>query len=595
MFLQNAEKYRIIDSVEKKDLIKQIVNKRKELKEKKCLSTHSLDYYIQQFNRAIREGPYYICVVCNRLLYRKSVLGFKKDSYNSSSCLFTSVTSFNGNMYICNTCHVTIKKKNKTPCQAVCNNLAVDDEPPELASLEKLEQILVSQRIVFQKIVVMPKGQQRKIRGAICNVPVCCEETCHVLPRPPDSSGIIMLKLKRKLQFRGHVYFQAVRPEVVLHAFQWLKRNNELYENVAINLQNIDRELSSHCNHEQEIESGIASCCETGTFSRDCDGDVHNCEKEQGVNKHGEKDNGHCSQDGNLDSDASGDFEDDCEREDPLNELRAATCETCLQSIIPDYPIISDEEGRERSAGNEIFSVAPGENKHPVSIMTDRHCEKLAFPVLFPKGTFGYKMERKEKLTPVRYFNARLLHYSGRFAMNPEYLFFAQFIIEQKKVSDSINIALKKLHGQTLTASQFRSNEQCVKNLIFKDQAYLFLRGIPGSPPYWQKFMYEVIPMVQQLGIPTWFLTLSCADLRWNELFHILSRIKGQNITDEEIDNLSYNEKCSLLNLNPVIVAKHFQHKVETFFKEVLLSNAKPIGKIVYYALRIGLLQQLVT
>ena len=82
-----------------------------------------------------------------------------------------------------------------------------------------------------------------------------------------------------------------------------------------------------------------------------------------------------------------------------------------------------------RSAGNEIFSVAPGENKHPVSMMTDRHCEELAFPVLFPKGRFGYNMERKEKLTPVRYFNARLLHYSGRFAMNPEYLFFAQFII----------------------------------------------------------------------------------------------------------------------------------------------------------------------
>ena len=235
------------------------------------------------------------------------------------------------------------------------------------------------------------------------------------------------------MQFRGHVYFQAVRPEVVLHALQWLKRNNELYENVAINLQNIDRELSSLCNHEQEIESGIASCCETGTFSRDCDGDVHDCEKEQGVNKHGGKDNGHCSQDGNLDSDASGDFEDDCEREDPLNELRAATCETCLQSIIPDDPIISDEEGRERSAGNEIFSVAPRENKHPVSIMTDRHCEELAFPVLFPKGRFGYKMERKEKLTPVRYFNARLLHYSGRFAMNPEYLFLRNLSLNKKK------------------------------------------------------------------------------------------------------------------------------------------------------------------
>ena len=243
LILQNAEKYRIMDASEKKDLIKQIVTRRKDLKEEKRSSVYSLDYYIQQFNRAIREGPYYICVVCNRLLYRKTVLQFKKNNYNSSSCLFSSVTSFNGNMYICNTCHATIKKKNKTPCQAVCNNLAVDDVPPELTRLEKLEQILVSQRIVFQKIVVMPKGQQKKIKGAICNVPVSCEDTCHVLPRPPDSSGIIKLKLKRKLQFRGHVYFQAVRPEVVLHALQWLQRNNELYQNVSINLQNIDREL----------------------------------------------------------------------------------------------------------------------------------------------------------------------------------------------------------------------------------------------------------------------------------------------------------------------------------------------------------------
>ena len=42
-----------------------------------------------------------------------------------------------------------------------------------------------------------------------------------------------------------------------------------------------------------------------------------------------------------------------------------------------------------------------------------------------------------------------------------------------------------------------------------------------------------------------------------------------------------------MLNLNPVVVAKHFQYQVETFFKEVLLTNANPIGKIVYYALRI--------
>ena len=99
--------------------------------------------------------------------------------------------------------------------------------------------------------------------------------------------------------------------------------------------------------------------------------------------------------------------------------------------------------------------------------------------------------------------------------------------------------------------------------------------------------MYEVVAMVKQLGIPTWFMTLSCADLRWPELFQIIARTNGTNMADEQVEALSYEERCRLLNLNPVIVAKHFQYRVETFFTEVLLINVNPIGKIAYYALRI--------
>ena len=219
--------------------------------------------------------------------------------------------------------------------------------------------------------------------------------------------------------------------------------------------------------------------------------------------------------------------------------------------------------------------------------MTDKKCEQLAFPVLFPKGRFGYMEERKIKLSPVKYFNARLLHYSGRFATNSEYLFFAQFVTEQKTVADSINIALKKIQGQPITASQIKSDVNKLKSLVCQDQAYLFLRQIPGTPPYWQKFMYEVVAMVKQLGIPTWFMTLSCVDLRWPELFQVVARTQGRDITEEEVEALSYVERCQMLNANPVVVAKHFQHRVETFFSHVLLSSCNLIGKITYYALRI--------
>ena len=69
--------------------------------------------------------------------------------------------------------------------------------------------------------------------------------------------------------------------------------------------------------------------------------------------------------------------------------------------------------------------------------------------------------------------------------------------------------------------------------------------------------------------------------------FEMAGAISGNNMSDEEVEALSHHERCSMLNLNPVIVAKHFQYQVETFFKEVLFTSANPIGKIVYYALRI--------
>ena len=72
-------------------------------------------------------------------------------------------------------------------------------------------------------------------------------------------------------------------------------------------------------------------------------------------------------------------------------------------------------------------------------------------------------------------------------------IFFCTVCYRTKKVSDSINIALKKIRGQCVTAAEIRSDVNKLKGLVCQDQAYLFLRNIPGTPPYWQKFMYEVI------------------------------------------------------------------------------------------------------
>ena len=245
---------------------------------------------------------------------------------------------------------------------------------------------------------------------------------------------------------------------------------------------------------------------------------------------------------------------------------------------VPDYPVtytLTENNGNEpgdelnnlpASAGNEVFSIAPGEGKHPIHFMQDKHCEELAFPVLFPKGQFGYQVEREVRLSPTKYFNSRLLNYTGRFAANPEYLFFAQYTTEQKKVQDSINIALKKVSGQPLTACQVRNlDNRTMLHSIFSDQAYYFM-NIPGSLAYWKNFLFDGVAMIKQLRPLAWWITFSCADLRWKEIHKMLSNLKGHEMSDTETEQMTYDEKFKMLNSNSVVVAKHFRCHLECLF-----------------------------
>ena len=149
---------------------------------------------------------------------------FVQVKYSSLPVLFTGVKSYDGNEYICVTCDKNVIK-GKIPCQGVCNRMLVDEIPPELACLEKLESVLIAQRFIFEKLIILPNKQQRKIRGAVVNVPINHETVCSTLPRPSSDSGIIMVKLKRILQYKGHQYFQAVRPSYIVVGLQWLLTN----------------------------------------------------------------------------------------------------------------------------------------------------------------------------------------------------------------------------------------------------------------------------------------------------------------------------------------------------------------------------------
>ena len=68
------------------------------------------------------------------------------------------------------------------------------------------------------------------------------------------------------------------------------------------------------------------------------------------------------------------------------------------------------------------------------------------------------------------------------------------------------------------------------------------MSSVKRTPAYWKQFLYNILAMVKQLGIPTYFLTLPCADLRWEELPYIINILNNLGLSEEELKNMSYQE-----------------------------------------------------
>ena len=74
--------------------------------------------------------------------------------------------------------------------------------------------------------------------------------------------------------------------------------------------------------------------------------------------------------------------------------------------------------------------------------------------------------------------------------------------------------------------------------------------------------------MMRQLGTPTCtcFLTVSAADMKWPDMIQTIARQYGVMYTEEQVNNLSFEEKSKWLRQNHVTAAIHFQYRLNVFF-----------------------------
>jgi hypothetical protein len=91
-----------------------------------------------------------------------------------------------------------------------------------------------------------------------------------------------------------------------------------------------------------------------------------------------------------------------------------------------------------------------------------------------------------------------------------------------------------------------------------------------------QCLLKNLFGMNRQLSFPTFFVTLSCADLRWKEFSDTFVRQTGAKVKE----SYTFEEKTKLLRANPVLTARLFERRFTSFMNLFIKGGAWCLGKV---------------
>ena len=391
---------------------------------KKDLKT--IEEAIKQFHSDISIGPLYVCSCCHQTWFRKSVSKLMNVHISAESkqqhC--TDFISVNNEEWICHTC-LSALRDSKIPKLSVTNGMKWPIKPPEL-NLHQLEERLIALRIPFMQIRELPRGGQYSLKGNVINVPVDIQPTINCLPRPMDENFTVAIQLKKKLSYKTVDFKENVRPLRVLTALHWLMNNSKLYKKSGIVI-NDDwfREVN---------ESAEETVREFLGVSREQTNHKHSMDNEKQEEISSKKE-----------SDAPTDYDSD-----NYSEIDANDHVGNIDTLVDDADI--------DNKCDKVFTFAPGEGQHPLSLYNDKDAEYLCFPSIFCGQT---PPSKEERIVPVHYSDIvkwELRSVDRKAAQSVPNIFFKHKKLQMKQISDKVNLAVRrcKKRGQKITAAEAR-------------------------------------------------------------------------------------------------------------------------------------------
>ena len=519
----------------------------KEYRKRKPSEALTLQSLILKFHDIVSKGPVYICSCCDQLWYRHSVSSaatLRKTNPNIEKNLLHK-TSVDNVEWLCRSCHNYLSKNKVPPCATI--NVMQFPPKPTFFDLNELECRLLAPRLAFQKIMQAPRGKQLKINGNIVNVPADITNTVSMLPRLPDETGTIKVNLKRRLQYKSSASSLNVRPHKVVQAANWLVENSSLY-----------KEGITFSQHWLEFSSNVLSPL-----------DNSDTEKHKDQSQNMECD----TLPVNITSTSQVTVDDEDNWSEDEVEIPAGVTDTMLTAT--DFMTQNERQ--------HILNVAPAEGSTPLSVFRYKYSEELAYAGIF----LGQKRPDNVHYSEICKSESR--RSDRRATMCVENIVFKTKKLQMKILLVQSQVALRKCQGNngSIKAGQLKQ-QGAIEKLIHHDEGFKFLRALRGSPPYFEKAKKYIFAMIRQLRSASLFCSFSSAETQWTHLLRILSKIvNNREYTDNELENLNWEEKCKLIQSDPVTCARQFDYQVNQFLRNFLMSSLAPLGKIADWFYRV--------
>jgi Helitron helicase-like domain at N-terminus len=411
-----------------------------------------------------------------------------------------------GKQYTCDQCNVLCFPEVSLPIWFDENNNVQYHVPAELAVLREGEKLLIQQVSVYVPLQHLMYGQVGA-RGHIVSFPQDVSSVCKTLPRLPDNVQVVRVIKNFRLN-DGTISSKtfSIRRPVVMAALHWLKKFNKQYNEIDICEANlswitngVEQELPIQSWEEPDDPASLP-----GSHNEDLGPSPQQiADQVLGQDEPIEPCFGICTE---------------CYANKPKQKDKS----------VVDALISAEMQGKLLTIDSDGSAVHfPYVSPDPVCEYSEMYLMEYAFPWLFPGGSGGYMSGRNPKPNLKVWLKMMTLYMDGRFDHDRLWAFFAlnYYTRHQNQSSGGFYVKTFFENGpKTLEQIQKQISEG---HLEWLDRITYFSQCVTGSSAYWRARRREVFAWISYHvekgnGVPTFFITLSCAEYHWADIERLI-------------------------------------------------------------------------